>query len=87
MARMAEGFRAIRTAELELAISQSGTGREALAAFGTVDSVRDQTLSALVNLGYPKAHAEKVLDAALEDTGPEAGIEELVRASLKRLAR
>ena len=49
--------------------------------------VRDQTLSALLNLGYPRAHAERVLDEACEDTGPEATLEDLVRSALKRLAK
>jgi len=49
--------------------------------------VRDQTLSALLNLGYPRAHAERVLDAACEDADPDATLEDLVRAALKRLAK
>lgn len=53
----------------------------------TATRVRDQTLSALLNLGYPRAHAERVLDAASDDAGSDASIEELVRAALKRLAR
>ena len=53
----------------------------------TQTSVRDQTLSALLNLGYPRAHAERVLDTACEDAGPDASIEALVRSALKRLAK
>ena len=51
------------------------------------ESVREQALSALLNLGYPKARAERVLAAAAEDAGDDATIETLVRAALKRLAR
>jgi Holliday junction DNA helicase RuvA len=51
------------------------------------DSARDQTLSALVNLGYPKAQAERLVASASEDAGPGASIETLVRAALKRLGR
>ncbi len=53
----------------------------------TPTSVRDQTLSALLNLGYPRAHAERVLDAACDEAGPDASIEALVRSALKRLAK
>ena len=55
--------------------------------FGAPTRVRDQTLSALLNLGYPRAHAERVLDAAWEEEGPDTSIEALVRSALKRLAK
>lgn len=48
--------------------------------------VREQTLSALLNLGYPKAQADRVLEAAVADAGPGASLESLVRAALRRLA-
>lgn len=50
------------------------------------EDARDQALSALLNLGYPRAQAERVLDGACEDAGAEASIEALVRAALRRLA-
>ena len=53
----------------------------------TPTRVREQTLSALLNLGYPRAHAERVLEAASADAGSDASIEALVRSALKRLAR
>jgi Holliday junction DNA helicase RuvA len=49
--------------------------------------LREQTLSALVNLGYPKVQAERVLAGAEEEAGPGATIETLVRVSLRRLAK
>jgi len=49
--------------------------------------VRDQVLSALVNLAYPRAQAERVVDAAAAEAGDSPGIEELIRAALRRLAR
>ena len=49
--------------------------------------IRDQTLSALINLGYPKSHAERALAGAEEEIGPQADLEALVRISLRRLAR
>jgi len=54
---------------------------------GREDSARDQTLSALLNLGYSRAEAERVLDDAAADAGHDATLESLVRASLKRLGR
>ena len=51
------------------------------------DSAREQTLSALLNLGYPRRVAERVLAAAAAEAGSEATLEVLVRASLKRLLR
>ncbi len=50
-------------------------------------SARDQTLSALLNLGYPRAEAERVIGDAVDEQGSGATLESLVRASLKRLAR
>jgi len=74
-----------------LAVGRAPDGAEALdgrpvdelAAAG----VREQTLSALLNLGYPRPHAERVIDAACDDAGPDASIEALVRAALRRLAK
>ena len=54
---------------------------------GSVDVARDQTLSALLNLGYSRGEAERVLDVAAREAGSDATLETLVRASLKRLVR
>jgi Holliday junction DNA helicase RuvA len=51
------------------------------------DPAREETLSALLNLGYPRAEAERVIAAAAEEAGPDASLETLVRASLRRLGR
>lgn len=48
-------------------------------------SAEGETLSALMNLGYSKAEAERVLSEATGEVGSGATIEALVRASLKRL--
>ena len=48
---------------------------------------RDQVVSALLNLGYPKPQAERVVEAAALEAGEEATIEELVRVALRRMAR
>jgi Holliday junction DNA helicase RuvA len=61
---------------------------EAAGAPGSDDAdIRDQVLSALVNLGYPRAQAERVVDAAAAEAGEAPGIEELIRVALRRLAR
>lgn len=46
----------------------------------------EELLSALVNLGYPRAQAERVVAAALAEASPEAPIEALIRIALRRLA-
>jgi len=48
---------------------------------------RDQALSALLNLGYARAQAERVVAEAAEEAGADASLESLVRAALRRLAR
>lgn len=50
-------------------------------------SAREQTLSALLNLGYPRGEADRVIGDAVDEQGSDATLESLVRASLKRLAR
>lgn len=57
------------------------------ASSGESDDVRDQVLSALLNLGYPRAHAERVVQAAVDEAGEGAAIESLIRVALRRLAR
>jgi len=47
----------------------------------------DELLSALVNLGYPRSQAERVVDAALAEAPPESSLEALIRVALRRLAR
>jgi len=49
--------------------------------------IRDQVLSALVNLGYPKGQAEKLVDAAATEAGEGASIESWIRTALRSLAR
>ena len=46
----------------------------------------EELLSALVNLGYPRSQAERVVAAALSEAPPGASLEELIRVALKRLA-
>ncbi len=51
------------------------------------DAAREETLSALLNLGYPRAEAERVLLQAADEAGSDATLETLVRVSLRRLSR
>lgn len=45
----------------------------------------DELVSALVNLGYKRAHAERAVRAALEEL-PDAAFHEQLRAALRRLS-
>ena len=46
----------------------------------------EELLSALVNLGYPRNQAERVVETALAEAAPGASLEELIRVALRRLA-
>jgi Holliday junction DNA helicase RuvA len=62
---------------------------EAVAAHDTMgdsEAMRDDTVAALVALGYPKPVAEKAVGAALGEAG-ERTIQALLRRALKRLSR
>jgi Holliday junction resolvasome RuvABC DNA-binding subunit len=48
--------------------------------------MRDDALSALVNLGYQKAPAEKAITAAMQEGG-DLSVEVLLRRSLRLLAK
>ncbi len=54
---------------------------------GSASEVRDELLSALINLGYPRSHAEQVAEVSAREAGEGASIETLIRIALKRLAR
>jgi Holliday junction DNA helicase RuvA len=59
------------------------------AAAGTAtseDSIRNDALSALANLGYQKSAAEKAVKAAI-DEGDELSVELILRRSLRSLAK
>lgn len=50
------------------------------------DSVFDDALSALINLGYQKNAAEKALNQARQD-GAEPSVQKMLKAALQRLAK
>ena len=74
-----------RADELEIALGDEPAARASAGPAG--DPAREETLSALVNLGYPRAEAERVIAAVAEEVGPDASLEALVRGSLRRLSR
>lgn len=47
----------------------------------------EELLSALVNLGYSRGQAERVVASALAEAPEDAGLEELIRLALRHLAR
>ena len=49
--------------------------------------VEEATISALVNLGYPRSQAERVVRGALERLPSDPGLEDLVREALRAAAR
>jgi Holliday junction DNA helicase RuvA len=73
-----------RAPELAAAIGDAPSPLRGPAA---ADPAREETLSALLNLGYPRAEAERVLAHAAEEAGEGATLETLVRTSLRRLSR
>jgi Holliday junction DNA helicase RuvA len=50
------------------------------------DTLREDTLSALTNLGYQRAAAEKVVNQAMQEGG-DLSVELLLRRSLKSLSK
>ena len=54
---------------------------------GGPGDVREELLSALINLGYPRNQAERVAEVSAREAGEGASIESLIRVALKRLAR
>ena len=61
--------------------AQSGAG-----ALASEDAVRDDALSALINLGYQKAAADKAITTAISEGG-DISVEMLLRRALRTLAK
>ena len=53
----------------------------------TAPVLRDDLLSALMNLGYHRPLAEKAVDAALKAAGRDAGFEHTLKQALRELAK
>ena len=73
-----------RVEELALAVRDAGI---APAAERAEPAGREQALSALQNLGYPRQQAERALERAQESVAADADVETWVRAALRGLAR
>ena len=58
----------------------------ALPSAATGDTLRDDVLSALINLGYHRPLAERAVDAALRKSG-DASFEQTLKSALRELAR
>lgn len=67
--------------ELEGKLPEAAVAPEAKAAV----PVAEDAVSALMNLGYPEAAARKSVDRALKKTGPDAALEDVLKASLKSI--
>lgn len=50
----------------------------------TNNTIKEEALSALEVLGYPRRQAEKVIDNAIQSS-PESSVEELIKAALNKL--
>jgi Holliday junction DNA helicase RuvA len=60
--------------------------REEVKEKGTLDAVREDALSALVNLGYKKSYARSVLDQIADGSSQQWNLEDLLKEALKRLS-
>lgn len=73
----------LSSAELE---EELGAKTETGAPLPTEDSMRSDVLSALLNLGYQRSSAEKVVSSAI-DEGGDLSVELILRRSLRKLAK
>jgi Holliday junction DNA helicase RuvA len=60
--------------------------REETRAERPLEAVREDALSALVNLGYKKSVAKMVLDRVLDEAGDGLALEEVLKRALKELS-
>jgi Holliday junction DNA helicase RuvA len=52
----------------------------------SAEAVRDDTVAALLALGYPKAVAEKAVERAMSEEG-DGSIEAVLKRALRRMSR
>ncbi len=64
----------------------TGAIREEPPKEGSLDTIREDALSALVNLGYKKNYAKTVVDRILDDAGRSLALEEVLKRALKELS-
>ncbi len=70
----------------ELSASATATSSASSGADGRPESIFDDALSALVNLGYQRNAAEKALQDAAKE-GTEMNVQKLLRGALQKLAK
>lgn len=70
---------------LELQDKLKKEGPDSLISIPKNYTVKDEALSALVMLGFPKNNAEKVLDQAINATNDSLTVEALIKIALKSL--
>jgi len=75
----------LRDKVAELAVAAGADGQDGT-GYLPVDAVFDDALSALINLGYQKAAAERALKKVV-DEGTEISVQKLLRRSLQVLAK
>ena len=73
-----------RADELEAVLRASGGAARSAPA---PEPAREQALSALLNLGYPKPKAERALEELSAELDADADVERWVRSALQRLGR
>lgn len=64
----------------------TGTVREETKEESPLDTIREDALSALVNLGYKKSHAKSVVDRIVDSAGQPLALEEVLKRALKELS-
>ncbi|TDO19475.1 Holliday junction branch migration protein RuvA [Pedobacter duraquae] len=69
--------------ELQDKLKKEGTG--SLISAPLNNTVREESLSALMMLGFAKAPAEKAIDQAVKVGGPELTVEQMIKMALKSL--
>ena len=69
--------------ELQDKLKKEGTG--SLISAPLSNTVREESLSALMMLGFAKAPAEKAIDQAVKVGGPELTVEQMIKMALKSL--
>ena len=62
---------------------QTVAGMDEIPAFKS-NTIKEETLSALEVLGYPRRQAEKVIDNLLQ-SAPDSSVEELIKQALNKL--
>jgi len=79
-----------RAAQLALETSGQTAGRRPRAAGSPShpeSELQEQALSALLNLGYTRPQAQRVVEEAANEAGTELALESLLRSALRRLSR